>query len=66
VSFVRAVHDWEVEAFVSFLRVLYLAGMSCGGSFPKEDCLLLNPFTVSWVTMIVFDFSFLLKKCLAD
>jgi hypothetical protein len=27
VSFSRATHDWEVEAFASFSRVLYLARM---------------------------------------
>jgi hypothetical protein len=61
-NFTRAVDDWEVEAFASFFRMLYLARMrqvgkgrtSCGGLHPKRVCLVLNLSTVSWVVMIVF------------
>jgi hypothetical protein len=59
VSFTRAAHDWEVEAFASFFRVLHLAKVrrvgrtSCGWSVAKRVCLVLNLSIESWVVMIV-------------
>jgi hypothetical protein len=59
VSFARVAHNWEVDAFASFFRMLYLTRMrqgktSCGGFFPKDGCLVLNPYTLSWVVKMVF------------
>lgn len=56
--FAKVAHDWEVEAFVLFFRVLHLARIRREGEdklwwVPSEDCLVLNPSTMSWVVMMV-------------
>jgi hypothetical protein len=59
VNFTRAVHDWEVEAFASFFRVLYLARVrqeredKLWWLHSKKGLFGVNPSLVSWVVMMV-------------
>jgi Zn-dependent peptidase ImmA (M78 family) len=59
VSFIGVARDWEVEAFASFYRVLYLERIRQKGEdklwwiSSKRGYLLLNPSTMSWVVMMV-------------
>jgi hypothetical protein len=52
-NFARAVHNWEVDAFVSFLKMLYSARMRREG----EGCLVLNPSTGSWIVVMMVSVS---------
>lgn len=58
-SFARAAHDWLVDAFVSFFRMLDLVGMRREGEDKswwvpsKRGLYRLNPSTMSWIVMMV-------------